>query len=68
MKIEGKDCLYIKRTTASVVALVASLRMFGIEKVSQGILKCLEETETFLREMDILFEGQERTLPQAKVV
>lgn len=52
----SKDCHHIKKTTASMVTVVASLRMFGIQRLSPAMSKYLQETEAFLREMDILLE------------
>ena len=45
----SKDCHYIKNTTASMVTVVASLRMFGVERLSPAMLKYLQETEASLR-------------------
>ena len=52
----SRDCHYIKKTTASMVNVVVSLHMFGVEELSYEMKKYLQETETFLREMDIKLE------------
>ena len=49
----SKDCHYIKRTTASMVTAVASLRMVNIESLSPAMLKYLREMEVFLKKMDM---------------
>ena len=50
---DSKQCHYIKRTTASMMTVVASLRAIGVERLSVAMREYLKEAEVFLREMNI---------------
>ena len=58
----SKQCHYIKKTTASMIAVVASLRAFGVERLSPAMQEYLKETETFLEEMKIPLESKKEWL------
>lgn len=52
---ESRQCHYIKRTAASMVAVIASLHALGVERLSPAMQEYLKEAEAFLREKDISF-------------
>lgn len=54
----SKQCHYVKKTTASMIAVAASLRAYGVARLPSATLEYLKETETFLEKIKIPLENK----------